>query len=179
MSSNDRSSARRAVTSLWSASMTASRSPSSVMGAPLVVLMMRMGLSPGSRKAFDRGRLVGVNLDEVLRAGHRQHRLDAFLNARELEMPAGRRRLAVEIHQAADRRAVDVRDRREIDQDVLPAGRQQRSDGRRELAEDGIHEARLADAYDGHAADLIGFDIHLKAPGRRAVSEGVDSSLGL
>ncbi len=41
MSSNVRSRARRAVTSRYSASMTASRSPSRVMSAPVVVLMVR------------------------------------------------------------------------------------------------------------------------------------------
>src|SRR5438552_17557602 len=129
MSSKERSSRRRAVTSWYSASITARRSPSSVTGAPLVVLMVRM-LSP---EALDGARLVGVYLDEILRAGHRQHRLDALLDARELEMAAGVVHLTVEIHEAADRGAVDVGDRREIDQDLAPAGADERGHRRREV----------------------------------------------
>src|SRR5881397_1734755 len=104
MSSKERSSSRLAVTSWYSASMIASRSPSSVIVAPVVVLMVRM-LSP---EAFDGARLVGVYFDEILRPRHRQHRLDPFLDARELEMAASRVDLAIEIHQAADGGAVDV-----------------------------------------------------------------------
>src|SRR4029078_5435086 len=110
MSSNERSSARLAVTSRWSASITATRSPSSTISAPVVVLMVRM-LSP---ETLDGTRLVGVNLDEVLRAGQRQHRLDALLDARELEVAARAADLTVQIHQAADRGAVDVGDRRQV-----------------------------------------------------------------
>jgi hypothetical protein len=48
--------------------------------------MVRMA----SPEALDGGRLVGVDLDEVLRAGHRQHRLDALLHARQLQAAAAR-----------------------------------------------------------------------------------------
>src|SRR5438552_2099835 len=156
MSSKERSSRRRAVTSWYSASITARRSPSSVTGAPLVVLMVRM-LSP---EAFDGARLVRVYLDEILRAGHREHRLDALLDARQLEVAAGAVDLAVEIHQAADRRAVDVGHRRQIDDDVVPARGDERADRGREIAEDRIHQPRLADADDRDAAGLVGLDIH-------------------
>src|SRR5690349_14918481 len=88
-------------TSLYSASRTASRSPSSASDAPVVNLMVRISGS----EAFNGAGFVGVHLDEVLRSRHRQHRLDAFLDARELERAAGGVGLAVEIHQAADRRA--------------------------------------------------------------------------
>src|SRR5438445_11099298 len=144
MSSNERSSSRLAVTSWYSASMTASRSPSRVTAAPLVVLMVRM-LSP---EAFDGGRLVGVYLDEILRAGHRRHCLDPLLDARELEVPAGVVDLPVQIHEAADGRAVDVGHRRQVDEDVVLPGGDQRADRRGEIAEDGIHQPRLADADD-------------------------------
>src|SRR5919201_7024718 len=136
MSSNDRSSERRAVTSWYSASMMERRSPSRVMSAPLDVLMVRM-LSP---EAFDGARLVGVYLDEILRAGHRQHRLDALLHARELQMAAGVVDLAVQIHQAANRGAVDVGHGRHVDEDVLLARRHQAGDGAREVGEDRIHQ---------------------------------------
>ena len=43
------------------------------------------GLGP---EALDGRRLVGVDLEEVLRAGHRQHRLDALLHARQLQRAA-------------------------------------------------------------------------------------------
>src|SRR5919201_6907151 len=148
MSSNDRSSERRAVTSWYSASMMERRSPSRVMSAPLDVLMVRM-LSP---EAFDGARFVRVYLDEILRAGHRQHRLDALLDARELQMAAGVVHLAVEIHQASDRRAVDVGDRRQVDQDVPLAVGDERAHRRGEVAENRIHHPRLADADDRDAA---------------------------
>src|SRR4029079_10021974 len=91
ISSNDRSSSRLAVTSWYSASMMASRSPSSAMGEPLLVLMVRM-LGP---EALDGARFVGVNLDEVLGAGHRQHGLDPLLDPGQLEVAAGRGHLPV------------------------------------------------------------------------------------
>ena len=63
-----------------------------------------------------------MNFNEVLRAGQRQHRLDALLHAGQLQMASGAVHLAVEIHQAADRRAVHIGDRRKIDEDVaVPA----------------------------------------------------------
>src|SRR5260370_12585476 len=106
MSSNDRSSARLAVTSWYRASMMASRSPSRVTSTPVVVLMLCM-LGP---EALDGARLVGVHLDEILRAGHRQHGLDPLLDPRQLQMTAGGVHLPVQIHQTPDRRAVDVCD---------------------------------------------------------------------
>src|SRR5262245_22498680 len=114
MSSNERSSARLAVTSWNSVSITARRSPSSVTSAPVVVLMVRM-LHP---KALHGARLVGVDLDEVLRAGQGQHRLDPLLDAGQFETTSGAAHLTIEIHQAADRGAVDVGHRRQVDQDV-------------------------------------------------------------
>src|SRR4249919_3293571 len=106
--------------------MMASRSPSRTMVAPVVVLIWCMSDS----EASDGARLVGMNFDEVLRAGHRQHRLDALLDARQLQAPAGAADLAIEVHQAADRRAVHICDRREVDQDVALAARHERGDGR-------------------------------------------------
>src|SRR5206468_11158050 len=99
MSSNERSSSRLAVTSRYNASITDSRSPSRAMSVPLVVLIVCM-LDP---EAFDGGRLVGVYLDEVLRAGHREHCLDALLDAGELQVTAGAVHLAIQVHEAADR----------------------------------------------------------------------------
>src|SRR4029079_2119307 len=107
-----------AETSWWSASRTASRSPSSVSAAPVVILMVRISGS----EAFDGAGFVGVYLDEVLRAGHGQHRLDALLHAGELEGAAGGGGLAVEVHQASNRGAVDVSDRRQVDDDAALAG---------------------------------------------------------
>src|SRR5258708_20478600 len=115
MSSNDRSGSGLAVTSLYSASRTARRSPSTLIASPLLVLMVRM-LSP---EAFDGVRLVGVDLEEVLRPGHRQHRLDPLLDPRQLQMSAGGVDLTVEIHQAADGGPVAAGDRPQADQDLL------------------------------------------------------------
>src|SRR5262249_42938134 len=104
MSSNERSSSRLAVTSRYSVSMMASRSPSSAIDAPVVVLMVRM-LCP---EALHGDRFVGMNLNEILSARHRQHRLDPLLHPGELQMPSRVVHLTVQIHQAADRGAVDV-----------------------------------------------------------------------
>src|SRR5262245_17024704 len=117
MSSKDRSSARRAVTSRYNASMTARRSPSSAISAPVVVLMVRMS----DPEALDGGRLVRVDFDEGLGAGEVQHRFDALLHPGKLEVSAGAAHLTVEVHQTADRGAVDVGHRREVDQDLVPA----------------------------------------------------------
>src|SRR5258706_4052109 len=135
MSSNDRSSSRLAVTSLYSASMTARRSPSTLMGSPLLVLMVRM-LSP---EAFDGVRLVRVDLDEVLRAGHGQHRLDALLDARQLQVSAGGVDLTVKVHEAADGRPLDVGDGAQIDEHMLLAGRGQAADHGRDVGDDRIN----------------------------------------
>src|SRR5882724_3758531 len=145
--------------------MTARRSPSTLMGSPLLVLMVRM-LSP---EAFDGVRLVRVDLDEVLRAGHGQHRLDALLDARQLQVSAGGVDLTVEVHEAADGRAVDVGDRAEIDEDVLLPGRDQAADRGRKIGEDRIHQPRFADADDGDAAAVVGFHIHQLAPVRLSI----------
>src|SRR5688572_22882301 len=106
MSSNVDCSSWFAEISLYRASSTASRSPSSLSAAPVVIVMVRISGS----EAFDGAGFVGVYLDEVLRAGHREHRLDALLDAGELERAAGGARLPVQIHEAADRRAVHVPD---------------------------------------------------------------------
>src|SRR5260221_14706559 len=116
MSSNERSSARLAVTSRYSVSITARRSPSSAISAPVVVLMMRMS----GPEALDGRRLVRVDLDEVVRARQRQHRFNALLYAGELQVPAGAADLAIQVHQTADRRAVHVRHGRQIDEDLAP-----------------------------------------------------------
>src|SRR5262245_2114270 len=115
MSSNERSSWRRAVTSWYSTSITASRSPSSATLTPVVVLIIRMALCP---EALDARRLVGVDFYEVLRARQCQHRLDPLLYAGELQLSAGAVHLPVQIHEAADGGAVHVGDGREVDQDV-------------------------------------------------------------
>src|SRR3712207_5052443 len=107
MSSNVRSSDDFAVTSLNSVSSTASRSLSSATPVPVVVLIVRMR----PPEALDGTRFVLMDVDEVVRAGHREHGLDAPLHAGELERAADRLHLAVEIHEAPDRRAVDVADR--------------------------------------------------------------------
>src|SRR5437016_10272622 len=129
MFSNERSSSRLAVTSRYSVSMTASRSPSSGISAPVVVLIVRM-LCP---EALDGARLVGVDLDEILRPGHRQHRLDPLLDAGQLEVAAGAVDLAIEVHETANRGAVHVRDRPEIDEDLAVTGRDQAADRRRKV----------------------------------------------
>src|SRR5437762_4883946 len=98
--------------------MMARRSPSSVIGVPVVVLMVRMSGSE-TRKS---SRLVAVNLDEILRTGHRQHRLDPFLDAGQLQLPVGASNLTVAVHQASNRRTVDIRDWGEIDQNIAPSG---------------------------------------------------------
>ena len=107
-----------------------------------------------------------MDLDEVLRAGHRQHRLDALLDAGQLQVAAGVVHLPVEIHQAADGGAVHVGDRRQVDEDVALAAGDQRADRRREIGEDRIHQPRFADPDDGDAAGLFGLHIHRYAPVR-------------
>src|SRR5439155_13973137 len=93
-----------------------------------------------SPEAFDGARLVGVYLDEILRPRHRQHRLDPFLDAGELEVAAGGVDLAIEIHQAADGGAVDVGHRRQIDENVAFAGGDQTADRGGEVPEEWIDE---------------------------------------
>src|SRR5258708_25147580 len=85
-------------TSLYKASSTDSRSPSSASAEPVDSLMVRISGS----EAFDGAGLIRVYLDEVLRARHGEHRLDAFLDARELQRAAGGGRLAVHGPQASD-----------------------------------------------------------------------------
>src|SRR6266487_2091687 len=101
MSSKERSRPRRAVTSRNNASMIARRSPSSAIDSPLVVLIVRIS----GPEALDGARLVGVDFDEVLRPGQVEHRLDAFLHARQLQLTAGAVRLPIQVHQAPDRQA--------------------------------------------------------------------------
>src|SRR5258708_35562200 len=115
--------------SLYKASTTASRSPSSGSAAPVQSLMVRISGS----EAFDGAGLIRVYLDEVLRARHGEHRLDAFLDARELQRAAGGRGLAVEVHQAADRGAVDVAHGGQVDDHAALAGGDQFLHRRREL----------------------------------------------
>src|SRR5687767_13506264 len=124
--------------------MTARRSPSSGMSAPVDVLMVRM-LNP---EAPEGGGLVSVNLDEVLGAGQRQHGLHALLDTGQLQAAAGAADLPVQVHEAADRRAVDVGHRRQVDEDFTPARGDEVADRGGEVAEDWVHQPRLADADD-------------------------------
>src|SRR5256885_14915571 len=104
MSSKLDCSSCRAETSLYSASTTVSRSPSSGRTAPVVSLILRISGS----ETLDGAGLVRVHFDEVLRPGHRQHGLDALLHAGKFQRTPGGARLAVEIHEAPDGRAVDI-----------------------------------------------------------------------
>src|SRR5215510_5338024 len=160
MSSNVDCSSCFAETSLYSASRTASRSPSSVSAAPVVMVMVRMSGS----EALDGARFVGMDLDEVLRPRHRQHGLDTLLHAGELQGAAGGARLAVEIHEAADRGAVDVSDRRKVDDDAALAGGDQLLYRRGELRQKRIHQARFPHADDGDAVGVFGRDVHSRLP---------------
>src|ERR1700682_3227442 len=157
MSSKERSSSRFAVTSRYSVSMIASRSPSSVILTPVVVVMMRMNLYP---EALDGGRLVGVDLDEVLRAGQRQHRFDALLDAGQLQVAAGVVNLPVQVQQAANRRAVHIGDWRQVDENLTFTAGDEDADGRREVGKDRIHQTCFADADDRDGARLFGLDVH-------------------
>src|SRR5215471_12625707 len=143
-------------TSLYSASITVIRSPSSERAAPVLILMVRMSGS----EAFDGAGLVGVYLDEVLRAGHREHRLDPLLDAGQLQRAARGVGLPVEIHEAPDRGAVDVADRREIHDDPAFARGDEFLHRRGEFGEERIHEAGLAHADDRDAAGVFGRDVH-------------------
>src|SRR5215813_12586584 len=98
--------------------MMARRSPSSAIGAPVVVLMVRMS---GSKTCERRG-FIRVDLNEILRPRHRQHCLDALLNTGQLQVAAGIFDQAVTIHKAADCRAVDICHRSKVDQDVAMSG---------------------------------------------------------
>src|SRR4051812_4577167 len=140
--------------------MTARRSPSRVMAAPVVVLIIRM-LGP---EASDGAWLVGMYLDEVLGARHGQHGLHALLDARELQLSARAAHLAVQIHQAADRGAVHIGDRRQVDDDVARAARDERGHGRGEIRENRIHQPRLADADHGDGSGLFGCQVHQCTP---------------
>src|SRR5438309_910599 len=105
--------------------MIASRSPSRTIVAPVVVLIWCISDS----EASDGAGLVGVDFDEVLRAGHRQHRFDALLDVGQLQPSAGASHLAVQVHQAADGRTFYIRDGTEIDEDVALAVGDERRDG--------------------------------------------------
>src|SRR3954451_2612710 len=111
VSSNVRSRSRLAVISRYSVSRTVRRSPSSGSAAPVVNVIVRMRLGP---EAFDGAGLVRVYLDEILRAGHGQHGFDPLLDPGQLQRAASGIGLTIEIHEAADRRAVDVADRRKV-----------------------------------------------------------------
>src|SRR5437667_9225582 len=153
--------------------MMASRSPSSAISAPVDVLIVRM-LHP---KAPDGTGFVAVELDEILRARQRQHRLDALLHAGELQAPSGAADLPVQIHQTADGRAVDVGHRRQIDEDGLTTRGNQGRYGLGEVAQHRIHQARLSDADDRDGAGLFGPHVHYRAPVRERAS--LDTLLGL
>src|SRR5690349_2518745 len=121
-------------------------------------------------EAFDGAGLVRVYLDEVLRPGHRQHRLDALLYAGELERAACGAGLTVQVHEAADGRAVDVAHRREVDDNAALARGDQLLDGAGELRQQRVHEARFADAHDRDAVGLFGSDVHSDTPPRRTAA---------
>ena len=154
--------------------MTVSRSPSSGTSAPVVSLIVRIGLRS---EAFDGAGLVGVYLDEVLRPGHRQHRLDALLDAGQLQRAAGGRWSAGRDPSGSRwwrcRRSRPTTGRRSPS--ARPAAMQLRHRGR-EFGEQRIHQPRLADADDGDAAGVFGGEIHSAAPDsrlRRARLRGV------
>src|SRR5260221_6807295 len=138
--------------SLYSASSTDSRSPSSGSAVPVVSLMVRMSGS----EALDGARLIRVDLDEVLGAGHREHCLDPLLDAGELQRAAGGVGLAIQIHQAADRGAVDVAHGRQVDDHAALARGDQLLHGRRELRQKGVHQAGFADPDDRDAVGVFG-----------------------
>src|SRR4051794_7469647 len=104
MSSNVDCSSCLAEISLYSASSTASRSPSSVNASPVVSLIVRMSGS----ESFEGAGLIGVSLDEFLRPRRGQLLSPALLAARGLGGPPRGVRLPIQIHQTADRGAVDV-----------------------------------------------------------------------
>src|SRR6185503_11433731 len=115
ISSNDRSKFRFTVSSRYRVSRMARRSPSRLMLAPVVVFMVRMiGLS----EALDGRGGVAVYFHELVRAGQGEHRLNPALQRRQLQRGARGRRLAVEIHEAADGGAVEVLDASEVDDDL-------------------------------------------------------------
>ena len=87
-----------------------------------------------------------------MRPGHREHRLDALLDTGQLEAAPRGGRLPVQVHQAPDRRAVDVGHLGQVEEDLLLAVGQQGRDRPGEVAEEGVHEPRLGDADDGNAA---------------------------
>jgi hypothetical protein len=92
------------------------------------------------------------------------HGFDAPLYARQLEGAADRLHLAVEIHEAPDRGAVDVADGRHIDQQLPRSTGDERGDRRRELGEQRIHHAGLADPHDGDVLPMIGRKLHSRTP---------------
>ena len=61
-------------------SSRASRSPSRGIAIPFVVVILRMSHPEGDERAL----LVAVDLDELMGAGHRQHRFHSFLHVRQL-----------------------------------------------------------------------------------------------
>src|SRR5258708_27099620 len=141
-------------TSLYSASSTDSRSPSSVSAAPVVSLMVRMSGS----EALDGAGLVGMDLDEVVRARHGEHGLDPLLDAGELQCSTGGAGLPVEVHQAGDRRAFHVAHGREIDDHAALARSDQLLHARRELPQERVPPAGFPDPYDRDAVSGFGRD---------------------
>src|SRR5262245_31652683 len=116
MSSKLSFSSRFSVTSRYSASSTPSRSPSSSSTKPVDRRTLRIG--PGLALAPELVEgilLLAVDRDDLVDAGHRDHRLDARLQARELEHARLLLQQPVDVHQAPDRGAVDVGHRLQID----------------------------------------------------------------
>ena len=141
--------------------MIASRSPSRVIVGAGGRLDGPHGYAP---KLLMADGFVGVDLEEVLRPGHRQHRFHALLDAGELERAAGGGGLAVQIHQAADGGAVDVGDGGQVEQHLALAAADERRDGVGELRQERIHQARLVDADDGDALIAVGGQVHPDTP---------------
>ena len=86
-----------------------------------------------------------------MRAGHGQHGLHALLHAGQAQGDAGRRRLPVQVHEAADGGRVHVGDLGQVDQHLLAAAGDEGHDRSREVGQQGVHDPRLADADDRQA----------------------------
>ena len=88
-----------------------------------------------------------------------------FCTPDSFSVAAGGGGLAVEIHQAADRRAVDVGDRRQVDEDLALPGGDQAADRGREVAERSDTSARVSPTRTiDDVAGLFGGEIHQYAP---------------
>src|SRR5687768_3726275 len=139
----------------------ASRSPSRLIAAPVLVFMLRMiDLS----EALDGRCRVRMNLEELIRAREREHRLDAAPQAGELERRTGGGGLPVQIHEAADRGAVEVVNAGEIDHDFACASGDLTCHHRRELRQRRVHEPRGPRVYDDDIARLFARHVHSYSP---------------